>query len=196
MVNLKIAISGKARSGKNTIATMLVNNLKNDLSKEKIVALADPIKLIVKTMFPEASDECLYGPSELRSHPISDKYKDESGNILTHRQALIELGKRGRQYDNDLWLNILVQEANRSKDINTYIIADVRYPNEFYYLKSHGFTMVRILRNDSAVINDSSETEQDSIPNSDFDYIIYNNESLSELNEKIALISGELNRCE
>jgi hypothetical protein len=189
----KIAISGKANSGKNTVALLLVEKLKFKNSKEKIVAIADPMKRIVKMMFPEASEECLYGPSELRSNIISDKFTDKSEKLLTHRQALIDLGAFGRQYNKNIWLNCLVQDANQSADINTYIASDVRFLNEFYYLKQAGFTMIRILRNNCSKIDDPSELEQDKILNSEFDYIVNNNGSLDDLSEEIRVLSFKLN---
>lgn len=188
MVKYKIAISGKANSGKNTIASMFVEILKSDNSKEKIVALADPMKRIVKIMFPEALDDCLYGPSELRSNIISEKFIDKNGKPLTYRQALIDLGAFGRQYNSDIWLNSLVEDANKSNDIDTYIASDIRYCNEFYYLKNADFIMIRILRNDCMKIDDSSETEQDLIPNYDFDFIINNDQTIEKLHDTVMSI--------
>lgn len=192
MNQFKLAISGKARSGKNTIASMFIQHLKREGSGDKVVAIADPMKNIVKTMFPEALDDCLFGPSELRSNIIDKKYKDLKGNLLTYRQALIDLGALGRKYNGDIWLNCLVADADRSKLIGTYIVSDVRFLNEFNYLKNAGFTMIRILRNDSAKIDDPSELEQDLIPNSDFHYILHNDDSLDSLNEEVKFISHKL----
>jgi len=189
----KIAISGKANCGKNTVAEMLVDYLKYKNSKEKIVALADPMKRIVQMMFPEASDECLYGPSELRSQTISDKFKDKNNNVLTHRQALIDLGAFGRQYNSNIWLNCLVEDCNQSKDIDTYIVSDVRFINEFNYLKAAGFVMIRVLRIDSAKIDDVSEKEQDAIKDSEFDYVIENNKTLDDLRKDVKRLSLKIN---
>jgi hypothetical protein len=190
MVNYKIAISGKARAGKNTVAEMLTQSLEYPFSK--IVALADPMKHIVKTMFPEAKNECLYGPSELRSEIIDPKYLNIDGLPLTYRQALIDLGAHGRRYNSNIWLNVLVQDANRSQDINTYIVSDVRFINEFKYLKESGFSMIRILRRDSTHINDISEIEQESIKDSEFDYVIYNDGTFDELRQQVRNIAHKL----
>lgn len=188
----KIAISGKARAGKNTVAEMLVDYLKYKNSKEKIVALADPMKKIVQMMFPEASADCLYGPSELRATPISDKFKDKNGNLLTHRQALIDLGAFGRQYNGSIWLNCLVEDCNRSTEINTYIVSDVRFINEFKYLKEAKFITIRVLRADCAKLDDVSEVEQDSIDDSEFDYVIHNDGSLDDLKKQVQRLSFKI----
>jgi len=179
------AISGKARAGKNTVASLMIKHLGYPEDKTKIVALADPMKRIVKSMFPEASEECLYGPSELRSTIIADKYFDKNGKSLTYRQALIDLGAFGRQYNGDIWLNCLVEDARSSTDKWAYIVSDVRFINEFKFLKEAGFTMIRVLRDDAARIDDISETQQEIIPNTDFHYVIDNNSSLNDLSESV-----------
>jgi dephospho-CoA kinase len=192
MVQNKIAISGKANCGKNTVAEMLVDQLKFIGSIEKIVAIADPMKSIVQQMFPEAKSEYLHGESKLRSEIIDPKYKDENGNPLTYRRALLDLGKFGRAYYKDLWLNLMVEEANRSKEINTYIVSDVRFISEYSYLKKAGFIMIRVLRDQSAKIDDVSEKEQDSIKDSDFHFVIKNNGSLKDLQEEVDFLADKI----
>lgn len=189
---LKLAISGKARTGKNTAAEMIVKHMNIPMTQCKIVALADPMKHIVKTMFPEASNECLFGPSELRSTIIAEKYKNKDGNTLTHRQALIDLGAFGRQYNNNIWLNCLVEDANQSKDKIVYICSDVRFVNEFEFLKSAGFYMIRIKRPSYTKIDDVSETQQDAILDADFNLVIDNDGSLEDLSNCIADMVAKL----
>jgi hypothetical protein len=189
---LKIAISGKARAGKNSAASFIIKHTVLNENNAKIVALADPMKKIVKMMFPEAKNECLFGPSELRAEVIAkDKYLDKERSPLTYRNALIDLGAFGRKYNNDIWLNCLVEDANISKDKLVYIVADVRYINEFEFLKKSNFYMIRILRDSFTKINDNSETEQDIIPNSDFDRVIYNNGSLEDLSKELKCLRPE-----
>lgn len=179
------AISGKARAGKNTVASLIVEKFGLPESKTKIVALADPMKHIVKSMFPEASEECLFGPSELRSKVISDKYLDKQGKPLTYRQVLIDLGAFGRQYNTDIWLDCLVEDAKRSIEKWVYIVSDVRFINEFNFLKKAGFCMIRVLRDESAHIDDISETQQEIIPNSEFNHVIVNNGTLQDLSDVV-----------
>jgi hypothetical protein len=189
---IKIAISGKANSGKNTVANMFINNLKHYATNSKIVGIADQMKHLILSMFPEAKSDCLFGPSELRSEIINEKYKDINGKPLTYRQALLDLGALGRKYNKNFWLNWLVADANSSKNIGIYIVSDARFINECDYLKKSNFIMIRVLRDSINKISDPSELEQDFIPNSEFDYIIYNNDSIEKLNEEIKLISAKL----
>jgi len=182
---IKIAISGKARAGKNSVAEMVVKHSNMAPEQCKIVALADPMKHIIKAMFPEANNECLFGQSELRSTVISSKYKDRNNNPLTHRQALIDLGAFGRQYNSNIWINCLVEDANINKDKLIYIIPDVRFINEYTYLKDATFHMIRVKRPEYTNIDDISEKEQDKILDADFDSIIENNGSLDDLSNTV-----------
>src|ERR1700722_11418285 len=188
----KLAISGKMRAGKNKVASLIVEKMQYPTDKIKIVGLADPMKYMVKTMFPEANSDYLFGPSELRSQPIAEKYLDANGNVLTHRQALLDLGAFGRKYNNDIWLNCLVADTKVAKDIYLYIVSDCRFINEFNYLKKAGFVMIRVRRNCETTANDISETEQDAILDSEFDFIIKNNGSLTALNNKVREVVVEL----
>jgi hypothetical protein len=188
----KIAISGKARAGKNTVASFLVKHLGLNDNNSKIVALADPMKHIAKIMFPDASTECLFGPSELRAKIIPGEFLDSDDKALTYRRFLLDLGAFGRKYNNDIWLNCLVKDAELSTDKIGYICSDVRFVNEYNYLKSHGFFMIRITREASTKINDVSELEQDQIPNDGFDYVIENNGSMLALEEEVKKIARGL----
>lgn len=178
---LKIAISGKANSGKNTLASMITKCLELPENKYKIVALADPIKQIIKIMAPYADDNCLYGPSKLRSNIISNKLLDDDGNQLTYRAATIKIGKMGRLWNDNLWLDALVADAEKSKHLDAYIVSDCRFIIEMNYFKNNDFKMIRILRNGGDIIDDISETEQDQVPNSFFDNVIENYGTLDDL---------------
>lgn len=192
---IKIAISGQARTGKNTLAEMLVRNaiphtIKNetDSFRFKIVAVADPIKNMVMEMVPNANPECLWGQSELRSKPIPGDLKDLNGNPLTYRRALMDIGSLGRKYNTDIWLNALVQDAEKNKSLKVYVVSDVRFPNEINYLKNHGFHMIRLKRMGVPQIDDVSETAQLEIPDSFFDDVIENDGPLSELDHRAEII--------
>lgn len=184
---VRIAISGKAKSGKNSFASFLISHATKisteGLESALILAFADPIKHTVLSMFPKADENCLFGPSELRSEVIPGDYKDKNGNLLTYRQALMDIGALGRSYDENFWIDKFNRQVKTYRNVELIIASDLRFVNEFEYLKDNSFFTVRILRNDCAIINDSSETEQDTIPNSKFDLIIYNNASINDLDK-------------
>lgn len=180
----KIAIMGKANTGKNTLAGLLIDELAKDSLSYKCMAFADPIKEIVMTMFPRADRNCLYGPSQLRTEIIPGAYKDDKP--LTYRQALIDIGTEvGRKYNDKIWLeNFDHRFELLSHDL--VIVTDCRFRNEFDHLKEKGFFQIRLYRNTGAPeIQHISETGQSLIKDEEFDYILLNNKSLDELKEEV-----------
>lgn len=189
----RIAISGKANSGKNTAATILQNILVGDYQYNsygygcKLMAFADPIKEIIRIMFPFLKKKWLYGPSKFRNQIIEGAL-DSENNPLTIRRALLEIGtKVGRGYKDSMWLDVFTHRFNKevAKNIGAVIVTDVRFRNEFDYLKELGFFLIRINRETEVKINHSSETNQDQITNSEFDFVLNNNFGLEELTNTI-----------
>lgn len=182
----KIALSGKAKVGKNTVADLIKEKLANP-EKTIIAAFADPMKEIVMTMFPNYDHEALYGPSELRQNVIPDAY-DANGLPLTYRQLLLDLGKFSRAYHPNIWANCFIETMKGAlhpyaeiENPEVYIASDARFHNELNILKQNGFITIRVKRDAGFVINDVSETEQDMITDDKFDFIIQNDKSIDEL---------------
>lgn len=198
----KIAICGKANTGKNTLGTILQEEIikRDDASSiaqhgkatssfsARSMAFADPIKEIVLIMFPNCNRECLYGPSQLRAEAIPGAFKD--GKPLTYRQALCDIGTEvGRAYNDKLWLENFDHRYDdiviRSKH-DLVIVTDVRFRNEYEHLKRKGFFQIRLYRETGLpTINHVSETNQSSILDEEFDYVLFNNKSLDDLREEI-----------
>lgn len=188
----KIAITGKANTGKNTVSKIITEELNKDIkdySRFKTIAFADPIKAMVAQMFPTLPKEYLYGSSENRAKEIPGAFKN--GKPLTVRQLLIDLGTGvGREYKENLWLDVFdyTFKIAKSKKRQVVIVTDVRFRNEFDHLKKLEFFQIRVLRDSYTKINHSSETNQDSIRDDEFDVVIENNGSLEELENKIKQI--------
>lgn len=200
----KVAICGKANTGKNTLANLLQQEIyerdnvvyaakhsESDtpfLYSWKAIAFADPIKEIVMIMFPNANKECLYGPSHLRAEPIPGAFK--SGKPLTYRQALIDIGTEiGRAYNDKIWLEAFdhrYEQLVLKNKFNLVVVTDVRFRNEFDHLKKEGFFQIRLYRETGMPpIEHASETNQSSIRDEEFDYVLFNNKSLNDLQEEI-----------
>ncbi len=198
----KVAICGKANSGKNTVSHILSDAVRTKMGlplsadhrdariwKAQNIAFADPIKEMVKQMFPQIPNKHLYGSSQFRSLPIPGAFKD--GKPLTIRQLLIDLGTGvGREYKKNLWLDVFDNTFSKAvkKDKDLVIVTDVRFRNEFDHLKNLGFYQIRLLRDDYLKIDHASETNQDSIKDSEFDYILKNNGTLNDLTKEITKI--------
>lgn len=185
----KIAITGKANTGKNTVSNLIIEELNKeiqDYSRFKTIAFADPIKEMARQMFPTLPKEYLYGSSENRTKEIPGAFKD--GKPLTVRQLLIDLGTGvGREYKENLWLDVFDHtfKIAKNKKRKVVIVTDVRFRNEFDHLKKLGFYQIRLLRDSHIKINHSSETNQESIKDEEFDAIINNNGSLDDLILKV-----------
>lgn len=198
----KVAICGRANTGKNTLSRILeqeiywLNNAeyhakygKDMLFSSKSMAFADPIKEIVMIMFPHANKECLYGPSHMRAETIPSAFKN--GKALSYRQALIDIGTEvGRNYNDKIWLENFdhryEQLLLQKNPPNLVIVTDVRFRNEFDHLKQKGFFQIRLYRDTGmAPIEHISETGQSSIKDEEFDYVLFNNKSLEDLKEEV-----------
>jgi len=191
MVN-RIAISGKANTGKTTIAKHAKSYLESKDSQKyntKLASFADPMKHIAKLMFPDILLETLWGPSENRERMVVGAMNMEKGCPLAARQLLLDLGKFGREKSMDVWVNATLKplEGAISKDKTIVaLIDDLRFRNEFDKCRTMGYTLIRIHRpNNQKIIDDISETDLDNVPNSAFDHIIYNDEDLDALTLKI-----------
>lgn len=200
---IKIAITGKANSGKNTVGKLLNKGI---YLKEqgvegkysgwhcKCIAFADPIKEMIRTAYPEIPRKWLYGPSKFRTKEIPGAFKD--GKPLTVRQLLIDLGNDfGRAHKPDIWLRNFdrrFEKLSKSGNVPIVIVTDCRFRNEFDHLKSMGFYQIRLLRDQHTKINDISETNQDGIADHEFNYVIHNNSTLEALENEVKTIVSQL----
>lgn len=191
----KIAISGKANSGKNTVFKLLNEELGLTESLVKDMAFADPIKEGLLRLFPMARRDCLFGPSKLRAEKI--------GNLdVTYRQVLCDLGAQARVYDEDHWVKILVERYREVSSISdkfpeslktkAVVVTDLRFPNEFHALIKEGFFILRVKRNEQLNLTDISETSQDALMDNVFSAILENNGTLDELREKCKKLAARL----
>lgn len=102
------------------------------------------------------------------------------------RKLLIDIGKKMREINPDVWINYTIKDSNNYKNV---IIDDVRYLNEFNKLKENNWTMIKLIISEELQlermkmtypdtweehckhIKDNSENIN-SIPNDLFDFII------------------------
>lgn len=190
----KIAITGKANTGKNTVGKLLVKELtKEKQSSHAYMAFADPIKEMIRIAYPEVPRNWLYGSSANRAKVIPGAFYQ--GKPLTVRQLLINLGNDfGRANKPDIWLrnfdNRLKKQTNKSTGI--LIVTDCRFRNEFDYLKDLGFYQIRLMRDSHLKIDDVSETNQDGIKDDEFNYVVHNNSTLEFLEGEVQKIVSQL----
>jgi hypothetical protein len=64
--------------------------------------------------------------------------------------------------------------------------------NEFHALKNDNYKLIKLYRNDHTKINHATETDLDDLNDSYWDYIIYNNDALNLLEEKVKNIAKQV----
>src|SRR5579885_490751 len=188
----KIAISGRANTGKNTLSKIIVKQLRARAHPRtrmkmsvKYMAFADPIKEMALIMFPQVPRKFFYGSSEFRKEIIPGAFKE--GKPLTVRQLLQDLGTGvGREYNPTIWLENFDARLQSAKQ-KIVIVTDVRFRNEFEHLKKLGFYQIRLYRETGEPVMDhASETNQVTIRDDEFDYVIHNDKTLKDLQKEVA----------
>lgn len=166
MVILKIIlISGKAGSGKDTVAREIQKSFWGDGKRVAVTHFADPLKEICKRD---------YGWNGI---------KDEEG-----RKLLQYVGTEVyRAKDPDYWVKLTAETIKKKWYAYDYVlIPDLRFVNEISVLKSMGFDVVHIhvLRDDykseltEEQKNHPSETSMDGYP---VNYIVSNHGNMVDL---------------
>ncbi len=179
---LGIAISGKARSGKSTLADMLIERLGKPWHIESI---SDPI-MIEWCEENKPEDYATKGPEW--SLEMAKGVKEEI------RQELIELGQRRREQDPLYWIN-------RLSCIPNAIIPNCRFAAEYDYFRNRDFYMIRVeatpeIREARGCpdLNDPSECDLDSIDLHEWDFIVYNDLGFTVLGDQADLIVEAITR--
>lgn len=169
-----IGLSGYARSGKDTVAELLVLNY-----GFKRLAFADGIREALLALNPILHD----------GHRLNElvgmygwevaKAKDEVRRLLQVMGT--EVGRK--LINEDVWVWLLFNKVNTNERI---VIPDVRFPNEARMIEQQGGEVWRINRhNHSAVNNHISEHALD---NHMFKRVVYNDNTLDDLSDEIFML--------
>ncbi len=169
-----IMICGKARSGKDTLADFIINHLEN--KKPCKVQIGQYIKYYAMKYFGWDGEE-----------------ETKPRDLLIHLGTDIIRNK----IDQNFHINRLVQDLEvLSYFYDTFIVSDVRFPVEIEKVKEKYDEVVTIkISRDSEELNQSqknniTETALDNY--TDYDYVIDNNGTLEELEQKAVDIIKEV----
>lgn len=163
-----IAVSGRARHGKDTVANILQKQLEEDGHRVFITHYADLLKYICTTFFKWNGE------------------KDEAGRTLLQYVGTDVVRKNNPDY----WVDFVADILNYFEDQWDYVvIPDTRFPNEFNRLKERGLDAVhlRVVRPDfiSPLTKEQqahpSETALDDVKP---DFYIVNDSDLKTLKRK------------
>ena len=173
-----IGITGKARSGKDTVARMLF--AQHAFTR---IAFADPLKLAAQQMFG-LSKEQTWG----------DHKKEEIIPYwgMSPRQMFQLLGNEAVKpvFGADIWIKRWSMSYAIFRDTDDVIVPDVRFDHEASHIRSLGGVIVEVLRGPGLVGSTGdhvSERGLSTLP----EYTIDNNGTLEDLRVKVmSLVEG------
>ena len=177
-----IGFMGKAGSGKDTAADYLMGESGWDR-----IALADPIKRIVKDAF--ALDHDTVYDRHLREQPL------ENWPDWTVRKLCQYVGTElfRTNIDPDIWVKSLHYKIKMEPPTKNWAITDIRFPNELRYFKSNceGFVSISVSRDgcDGNVGISGHESEAYDLRG---DYHIENNGTIEEFYHKLKVVLEKL----
>lgn len=174
-----IALIGKARSGKDTIASRLVGE--HGYTR---VAFADKLKEAVLRTDPYVNFLFSSGHERL-SHllrrvggwePAKEMYPEV-------RRLLQQYGQSVRRIDPAFWVNAAMREIDYLRNaVRPVVVSDVRYANEAHALLDAGFRFVRVVRPGTGGDPHVSENELNDWMT---DWIVYNDGTVDDLHRHV-----------
>ena len=197
---IKIALTGKMRSGKSTVAEILW--LDYDLTRR---SFGGALKYYADKMFEGSTAY----PIEIEEYgepcPFDGK---RDTRIKKPRKLYQDFGQAMRQLDEDIWIRHVEKAIESDKlfpDYKGVVIDDLRQPNEYEWAKANGFTIIRVnAREDFRIqraINSGDKFDLESLEHDTeqhvdsfaVDYEINNDGDKEALRCKVGEIMNEIN---
>lgn len=170
--------SSAPQSGKSTVAEILKGH------GYKTVSFATPLKemtirFLMGFGYSKGDAERIIkdkdfviGEVELRVRDIMQRLGTDWGREMIHK---------------DVWIKMW---ESKQRLFPFVVVDDMRFPNDYEMVKKRGGLMIMIDRDKARSQNREKHESEGALDGFDFDHVIYNNGSLSELEEKIlSLIS-------
>ncbi len=170
-----ILIAGKKRSGKDTLAKFLSDNMNNSI----ILRFADPMKSILATTLGISLKELEDGKNN----------EDACTKTLSYREVLQNFGSEGMKpfFGEDVWGKLMVHNIIIALDntVENIIIPDFRFEEEFEVLRNflHRDNVSTVLVERPNLTHNDSHSSENSLNNFDFDYKVVNNGTIEEYAE-------------
>ena len=159
-------------------------------------------------------------PNELTEEELNSELAKGKRKYLIPRDGLLKLGQAGKDFYIHFWVDYTLRAISQilnegywydqtcgtwsesiseggSSNYSGAVIPDLRFISEIERVKEHGAKIVRIKRNNLPPNlvsgNHPSETEQLTLPDSYFDYVIENNGTLEDLYAEVEKMFTALN---
>lgn len=173
-----IGITGKARSGKDTIATHLFEQY--GFTR---IALADPLKEAAQTIFGLSTGQTWDDAHKGTVIPYWGKSPRELFQILGTESIRDVFG-------HDVWTKRWALSYEMFKDTDDVVVPDIRFDNEAQMIRDRGGIIIEVQRGPGLVGSTGSHPSErglSSLP----DYVINNESSLDDLKAKVDLVLGD-----
>ena len=195
-----IGICGLIGSGKDTVASHLINN--HNFVK---ISFADKLKDAVASMFDWDRNMLEGQTAESRNwrEKPDEFWTNEIGKDITPRLVLQRFGTecmRQGLYDG-IWVSMAKKKILDNPNTN-WIIPDVRFPNEVKMIKEIYGSVWRVTRGkdpqwfqhfkEEGVEPKSIHPSEYAWANTDFDYFIENNSTIDSLNKSVDDVISDL----
>lgn len=171
-----IGLTGKARSGKDTIADYLAKHHMLD-----VISFAQPVKAGVIAAFGLEPDK----PDEDREQVIP--------HIGKSKRELYQLfgTEFGRDMiDHDIWVKMAQHNLNKARNAPYYytdwqgaVFTDVRFDNEAEFIKRNGGIIIEVIRDNAPKVR--AHVSEEGINEQFIDYVIFNNGTIDELHAEV-----------
>jgi hypothetical protein len=168
-----IGLSGYARSGKDTVAGMLIG-----LHKYDNRSFADPMREALRVLNPLVKD----GGYRLRL-AVDDYGWDSAKTAFPEIRRLLQVvgTEVGREmFGEDFWIKQALSDVNIEDKV---VFTDVRFPNEALAIKNMYGEVWRISRPGVVALNDHAS--ENSLDDWDFDHYIFNDSDMENLKVQI-----------
>lgn len=185
-----IGIAGKKRSGKDTFAKFLIEELKNLGYFSQRRAFADSLKDEAANMLV---DYGRFDKIKILQMMNEDQTKEKFRLLLQWwgTEFRRELCENHNYWVESLlrWIDITQSEAERF-----IIVPDVRFVNEFNAIKKEFGYIIKITRPMLYIAEDvhKSETALDDFEDTTFDFVVDNNSSLEQLQYHAQIIAQSI----
>lgn len=191
-MGLLLGLSGKARSGKDTLGDYLSTQFGNMCGEEvHTMAFADELKDDLFNKF-DLSFEQLHG--NLKEVPDT-RYRRSDDTYWTPRAMMQAYGQFMRELDSDYWVKKLFDKV----DVMEYkhiIITDLRQLNEVNSILGREGFHIKVVRLQENTLSEDSKNHSTEIELEDnyvhVDYTIFNDGSIEDLYEKADAIINDI----
>lgn len=140
-----IGLSGSKGSGKDTVANSIIDLFSHKARCRKI-AFADPIKKEIQHIFDlDPSNEKQYDLFK-RTQVVYD-LPGYSTHSISGRHVVREIGMLMRRYNTEQFIEYVGREIDRAPN-DIWIITDLRFDNEYMFLKERGAVIVKVTKPD------------------------------------------------